>query len=84
MTWVSALSHARCEVCLTLSRSLAWNETQQVMVPLVCPGDALERWTMAVWTVRALDGEEPPAVTSTRFPDVYRLALVGRPCRALR
>ena len=35
-----------------------------------CPGDALNRWTMAVWTVRALDGEEPPAVASTRFPDV--------------
>ena len=35
-----------------------------------CPDDALDRWTMAVWTVRALDVEEPPAVTSTRFPDV--------------
>ena len=37
---------------------------------LFCPGDALERWTMAVWIVRVLDGEEPPAAASTRFPDV--------------
>ena len=35
-----------------------------------CPDDALARWTMAVWTVRALDGGEPPAAASTRFPDV--------------
>ena len=35
-----------------------------------CPGAPLERWTMAVWMVRVLDGDEPPAVTSTRFSDV--------------
>ncbi|MDE2753761.1 MAG: S-layer homology domain-containing protein, partial [Gemmatimonadota bacterium] len=35
-----------------------------------CPNDPLDRATMAVWTVRILDGQEPPAVTSTRFPDV--------------
>ena len=35
-----------------------------------CPGAPLKRWTMAVWMVRVLDGEEPPAVTSTRFSDV--------------
>lgn len=35
-----------------------------------CPGDAIDRKTMAVWTVRVLDGEEPPAVTESRFDDV--------------
>ena len=28
------------------------------------------RWTMAVWLVRALDGEDPDPVSSTRFADV--------------
>ena len=35
-----------------------------------CPGDPLLRWTMAVWMVRILDGEEPAAVASSRFSDV--------------
>ena len=35
-----------------------------------CPGDPLLRWTMAVWLVRILDGEEPAAVASSRFSDV--------------
>ena len=35
-----------------------------------CPDDPLDRATMAVWTVRVLDGQDPPAVTSTRFADV--------------
>ena len=35
-----------------------------------CPQLPLDRATMAVWTVRVLDGQEPPAVTSTRFADV--------------
>ena len=35
-----------------------------------CPGDPLDRKTMAVWVVRVLDGEDPPAVTQTRFSDV--------------
>ena len=35
-----------------------------------CPGDAIDRKTMAVWTVRILDGEDPPAVAESRFSDV--------------
>ena len=35
-----------------------------------CPDTPLDRATMAVWTVRVLDEQDPPAVTSTRFPDV--------------
>ena len=35
-----------------------------------CPGASLDRKTMAVWIVRMLDGQDPPAVTQTRFDDV--------------
>ena len=35
-----------------------------------CPGDAIDRKTMAVWTVRVLDGEDPAAVAESRFDDV--------------
>ena len=35
-----------------------------------CPGEPLDRATMAVWTVRVLDGEDPDPVGSTRFADV--------------
>ncbi len=35
-----------------------------------CPDDGLDRATMAVWTVRVLDGEDPEPVSSTRFGDV--------------
>ena len=37
---------------------------------LICPGEPLERWTMAVWLVRALD--EKPSTAGTRFADVDR------------
>ena len=35
-----------------------------------CPDEPIDRKTMAVWTVRLLDGEDPPAVSATRFGDV--------------
>ena len=35
-----------------------------------CPDDPIDRKTMAAWVVRVLDGEEPPAVTESRFDDV--------------
>ena len=35
-----------------------------------CPSDSLDRQTMAVWTVRVLDGADPAAVSTTRFSDV--------------
>ena len=35
-----------------------------------CPSDSLDRKTMAVWTVRVLDGADPAAVSATRFADV--------------
>ena len=36
----------------------------------ICPNDAIKRWTMAVWLVRAIDGREPPAVSRSSFADV--------------
>ena len=35
-----------------------------------CPGEPMDRKTMAVWTVRVLDGQDPPALPGTRFDDV--------------
>ena len=35
-----------------------------------CPDDPIDRTTMAVWTVRVLDGADPQPVSSTRFGDV--------------
>ena len=35
-----------------------------------CPDEKLDRATMAVWTVRVLDGADPAPVASTRFADV--------------
>ena len=35
-----------------------------------CPGVPIDRRTMAVWTIRVLDGQDPPAVTQSRFDDV--------------
>ena len=37
---------------------------------MFCPGKPMKRSTMAVWLVRALDGEDPPPVSATRFADV--------------
>ena len=36
----------------------------------ICPNDPLTRWVAAVWMVRLLDGEEPAAITESRFSDV--------------
>ena len=35
-----------------------------------CPGEPIDRKTMAVWVVRVLDGADPSAVSQTRFDDV--------------
>ncbi len=35
-----------------------------------CPTVPVQRWVMAVWLVRLLDGTDPPPVGSTRFADV--------------
>ena len=35
-----------------------------------CPGEPIDRVTMAVWMVRVLDGADPAPVASTRFADV--------------
>ena len=36
----------------------------------LCGGADIDRKTMAVWVVRTLDGEDPAAVTASRFDDV--------------
>ena len=38
----------------------------------ICPEDPITRATLAVWLGRALTGEEPPPIQSTRFADVAR------------
>ena len=35
-----------------------------------CPNETIDRATMAVWTVRVLDGADPAPVSFTRFADV--------------
>ena len=35
-----------------------------------CPGEPLQRWVMAVWLVRILDGVDPEPGTRSRFADV--------------
>ncbi len=35
-----------------------------------CPWEPIDRKTMAVWIVRVLDGQDPPAITQSRFDDV--------------
>lgn len=37
---------------------------------MFCPDAEMKRWTMAVWLVRVLDTEEPPAVDESSFADV--------------
>ncbi len=37
---------------------------------LMCPDEVMERWVMAVWLVRVLDGADPEGVFTTRFEDV--------------
>ena len=35
-----------------------------------CPGEPANRWTVAVWIVRVIDGRDPVPVTESRFADV--------------
>ena len=35
-----------------------------------CPGEPAERWAIAVWIVRVVDGEDPFPVKESRFADV--------------
>ena len=37
---------------------------------LFCPNDPVDRKTMAVWLVRVVEGQDPPAVQHSRFDDV--------------
>ena len=37
---------------------------------MFCPDEPIDRSTMAVWLIRALDGSEPPATGKTRFADI--------------
>ena len=36
----------------------------------LCPDQPIQRWEVAVWLVRVLDGSEPDAVDASRFADV--------------
>ena len=35
-----------------------------------CPSGSLQRWVMAVWLTRSIDGSEPPPISISRFTDV--------------
>ena len=35
-----------------------------------CPDDPVKRWAVAVWLVRAIDGEDPQPMSESRFADV--------------
>ena len=35
-----------------------------------CPGDPIPRWLTAVWMVRAVDGQDPEPISTSRFADV--------------
>ena len=37
---------------------------------LICPDEPIQRWVIAVWLARALDGKEPLGTASSRFTDV--------------
>ena len=37
---------------------------------LLCPGDPVPRWMLAVWLARVLDGEDPEPVSESSFVDV--------------
>ena len=37
---------------------------------LLCPGEPVPRWMMAVWLVRVVDGQDPEPVSASRFVDV--------------
>ena len=37
---------------------------------MLCPGEPIDRKTMAVWTVRALDSQNPAPIANSRFSDV--------------
>lgn len=47
-----------------------------------CPDEPIDRWAMAVWLVRAVDGREPSPIAGSRFADVdgrrWRVAHVER------
>ena len=44
---------------------------------MLCPGEPIDRKTMAVWTVRALDGEDPAQIPNSRFSDVTATSFHG-------
>ena len=44
---------------------------------MFCPSEPIDRRTMAVWTVRMLDGQDPPAIPRTRFHDVDAASFHG-------
>ncbi len=38
---------------------------------LICPSLALERWVVAIWLVRVVDGDDPEPLGYNRFEDVH-------------
>lgn len=46
-------------------------ENTECGLDLICPGLELERWVVAVWLVRVIDGGDPAPLGYNRFEDVH-------------
>lgn len=46
-------------------------ENTECGLDLICPGLAIERWVVAIWLVRVLDGNDPEPLGFNRFEDVH-------------
>ncbi len=46
-------------------------ENTECGLDLICPGLAIERWVVALWLVRVLDGDDPEPLGFNRFEDVH-------------
>ena len=67
---VAGTTHAAAIDELFARGVLEGTECEPGTVVRFCPDEPVLRWTMAVWVVRVLDGEDPAEVSSTRFDDV--------------
>ena len=46
-------------------------ENTECGLDLICPGLAIERWVLAIWLVRVIDGDDPEPLGFNRFEDVH-------------
>ena len=56
---------------LSLLAANAILENTECGLDLICPGLVIERWVVALWLVRVLDGDDPEPLGYNRFEDVH-------------